>query len=146
MWYYKSAIQIKYAEHGTRDKVETWVHGNYYMWFFLTQAGIDTGLGNDPQYPRLLKAKVAEYWGDPNDPSSTEWVYRYNDKTTIEDMISACNKDYALRYADTGYLAGNYNANTIETYENRVVCTETYVIKEAYDETITTCTVCGAKK
>lgn len=127
---------------GERDKTEQWVKVTWTVWVHLTQAGKDAGLSSS-EYPDYYKVLAAEYWGNPNDPSSIEWVYRYDNSS---DPIASCAGYYCGDFLAKGYSDGTYNATDTYAYEDRVVGTETYVIKDAYDETITTCTVCGAKK
>ena len=107
---------------------------------------------------------LAELWGKPGDPSSVEWVYTYNniDPKELEEAAkligrddikydigvlegAVCN-DY-IDWLRNGLWYGNWGTtDLVPEYENRVVGTETYVIKDAYDETVTTCSVCGSKK
>lgn len=130
------------AEYGTRDKTEQWVKVTWYVWIRLTQAGIDAGLGST-EYPNYYKVLAAQYWGKPNDPSSVEWIYRYDNSS---DPVASCAGYYCADFTRKGYGNGTYNATDHYEYENRVVGTETYVIKDAYDETVTTCATCGTKK
>ena len=133
---------------GTRNVTETWVRIKYVYWIRLTQAGMDAGYSS-PENPLYYKVIAAIGFGKLGDNGKVVqdtiiWEYLYKD--TIEDSIAYCVTEIAVDLLKKGYSDGTYN-NTYEyEYEEKVVGTETYVITPAYDETVTTCTVCGAHK
>lgn len=164
------------AEYGTRNVTETWAHGYYIMALSLTPKGVEAGLGGnnltDPLLIRLGMDKyttecyyvlLTEFWCKPGDPSSVEWVYTYDniDPKELEEAAKLIGRD-DIKY-DIGVLEGavvhdcgdwlknglwwgNWGTTDVYEYEDRIVGTETYVIKDAYDETITTCATCGIRK
>lgn len=135
---------------GTRDKTECWLTQTYIVWIALTQKGIDAGLGSKeyPNYHKVIAAiyhvKIdAPYAWDTIDYSTAEWLYLYSDETN--SVVDAA-RDYGGDFLKKGYGDGTYNNTVDYEYDYIVVGTETYVITPAYDETVTTCTVCGAHK
>ena len=132
---------------GTRNVTETWVRCTYIVWIALTQKGIDAGYGSK-EYPNYYKVIAGIAYGKLGDNGKVVqdtiiWEYRYCDDPYFTTI---CAKDYGTDLLRKGYSDGTYNETTDLEYEEKVVGTESYVITPAYDETVTTCTVCGAHK
>ena len=151
--------------YGTRDITEEWMRIGFYRHLYLTSKGIEKNLDNQaemrkdelyfykfgnkefaPQYTIKvyeITVKASEYSKGFNAPS-LQWIYRYNSNTNVISMAGDASGDFDNKYGRGCY--GSYGDTEIRKTETKVVCTEKYIKEAAYDETIYTCTTCGAKK
>ena len=166
---WKSTTVHHDAEYGTRDITETYTRYAYFThitlddkWAYLdNQAEMRKDemyyyKYKDKEYGPTYTIKIAEYY--IKDEEFSHWVYKYRDTVKYPDG----HTEPVTRVDQLNLLQGNalsdfmdeYNWGVIGSYgdaiikktETKVIGTETYVITEAYDETVTTCTKCGSRK
>lgn len=158
--------------YGTRDITENWVHYAYYRHLYLGGAAVSLDnqaemrkdelyfykFGNKefaPQYTIkvaevLIKESEYQQWSTTGKPtSSLQWVYRWdNSSTDIANMAGNAMVDFEnycrKTFGNKGF--GSYSDTAVKKTETKVVGTEKYIKEAAYDETIYTCTTCGAHK
>ena len=171
---WKSTTVHHDAVYGTRDITENWVHYAHFRHLYLNDKAVAMGFDNqaemrndelyyykfgDKQYAPTHTVKIAEVmikedeynqWTSTGIPtSSLQWIYRYDPSSTnIATMAGDAMDDFNFMCRNTyGWFGvSSYSDTAVKKIEIKVVGTEKYVITNAYDETITTCTACGAHK
>lgn len=151
------------ASFDIHETTESW-----YAYYHLTEWGYHNGYGNNPDYPKAYLAKYAVVKftayqcleGNRSRWEKSDYEYLYYDYDGVihkvgEDNRACYKKNGHAFVGPSGAGANGFAGDTYSiinwtdlrlTDKDTIIGKHTCVLKEAYDETVSTCTKCGAHK